>query len=183
MSEFLRQSLMNFLSFRVFRLLSSSLLLYSQHFGWCVLWLSSGVFCRTPDVPPSRTYGIMIIGIGSLSIWVTIIWSLQVQSWLLESNNTEILHTHTKKGWRTHQPKHCEYTKKDENNSTKTLNDKNQVMMSILCLDKTKPNCEKILKYETYVDTIWTAVFDETQASAAPSTFIRLCFMQFFLVS
>ena len=34
------------LLFKVFGLLSSSLLLYSQHFGWYVLWSSSGV-CRT----------------------------------------------------------------------------------------------------------------------------------------
>ena len=36
-----------FLSFRVFRLFSSSLLLYSLCFSLCVLWPSSGVSCKT----------------------------------------------------------------------------------------------------------------------------------------
>ena len=39
---------LKFLSFRVFRLLSSSLLLYSQRFGWYVLQPSSGV-CQTQE--------------------------------------------------------------------------------------------------------------------------------------
>ena len=30
-----------------------------------------------------------------------------------------------KEGWRTHWLKHCEYNNKDEDNSLKTLNDKN----------------------------------------------------------
>ena len=34
-----------FLSLRVFKLLSLSLLLFPQHFGWYVLWPSSGVCC------------------------------------------------------------------------------------------------------------------------------------------
>ena len=38
-----------FLSFRVFRLLSSSLLLYSQHFAQCILRPSSGVSCWTQE--------------------------------------------------------------------------------------------------------------------------------------
>ena len=38
-----------FLSFRVFTLLSSSLLLYSQCFGQCVLWPSSEVTCWTQE--------------------------------------------------------------------------------------------------------------------------------------
>ena len=48
LSEFRRQSLMIFLSFRVFGLLSSSAL-YSQHFGQCVLLPSSGVFCQIQE--------------------------------------------------------------------------------------------------------------------------------------
>ena len=35
------------ISFRVFELLSSSLCLYSQRFGRCVLWSFSGVSCQT----------------------------------------------------------------------------------------------------------------------------------------
>ena len=31
----------------------------------------------------------------------------------------------TEKGWRKYRPKQCEYNNKDENNSTKTLIDKN----------------------------------------------------------
>ena len=42
-----------FLSLRVFRLLSSSLLLFPQRFGRYVLWPSSGV-CRTRE--PSRNF-------------------------------------------------------------------------------------------------------------------------------
>ena len=42
-----------FLSLRFFRLLSSSLLLFPQHFGWYVLRPSSGV-CRTRE--PSRNF-------------------------------------------------------------------------------------------------------------------------------
>ena len=61
MSKFFRWSL----SFRVFRLLSSSLLLYSQRFGRFVLWLFWGYLSNL------------------------------VQSWLLASNNTEILNTYT----------------------------------------------------------------------------------------
>ena len=78
-----------FLSFRFFRLLSSSLLSYSQYFGRCVLQPSSGVSCRTRE----HTHGVMSIGFGSLSFKGTIIWRLLVQSWLLVSNNTGILNT------------------------------------------------------------------------------------------
>ena len=38
------------ITLRFFGLLSSSLLLFSQRFGWCVLWPSSGV-CRTREPP------------------------------------------------------------------------------------------------------------------------------------
>ena len=34
------------------------------------------------------------------------------------------------KGWRTYRPKHCEYNDKDEDNSPKTLNDKNLQALS-----------------------------------------------------
>ena len=43
-----------FLSFRVFGLLFSSLLLYFQHFGHCVLRPSSGISCRTRE--PTRNF-------------------------------------------------------------------------------------------------------------------------------
>ena len=43
-----------FLTFSVFRQLSSSLFLYSQRFGWCVLRSSSGVSCRTQK--PTRNF-------------------------------------------------------------------------------------------------------------------------------
>ena len=53
LSEFLRLSLIIF-SFRVFRLLSSSLLIYSQRFGQYVHQLSSSVSCRTRE--PTRNF-------------------------------------------------------------------------------------------------------------------------------
>ena len=91
-----------------------------------------------------------------MSCW-TIIWRLQVQSWLQVSKNTGILNTCTwlwlmeseqatpcgfnkrrsskfrvgsrvlqipEEGWRTYQPKRCGNNNKDEDNSSKTLNDK-----------------------------------------------------------
>ena len=61
-----------FLSLRVFGILSLSLLLFPQRFGWYVLRPSSGV-CQTQE--PS--------------------W-LRVQSWLQASNNTGILNTCTR---------------------------------------------------------------------------------------
>ena len=42
-----------------------------------------------------RTPGRLVIGVGSLSFQVTIIWKLEVQSWLQASNRTGILSTCT----------------------------------------------------------------------------------------
>ena len=43
----------------------------------------------------SRLHGVTVIGVGSLCFWVTIIWTLRVQSWLQVSSNTRILNTCT----------------------------------------------------------------------------------------
>ena len=77
-----------FLSFTVFGLLSSSLLLYLQHFSRYVLQSSSGV--------SSRTHSVTVIGVGSQNFKETIILRLQVQSWQQVSNNTVILNTCTR---------------------------------------------------------------------------------------
>ena len=82
----------SFLSFRVFGLLSSSLLLYLQHFGWNVLRPSSEV-CRTRE--PIQNF-----------------------------------EPRPEEGRRTHRPKRCEYNNKDDDNSPKTLNDKNHLALS-----------------------------------------------------
>ena len=65
--------------FSIFVLLSSSLLLYSQNFGRCILRFSSSVLCRTKE-QESRTHG----GYEHLvkELLNRVIWRLQVQSWL-----------------------------------------------------------------------------------------------------
>ena len=45
----IRKIMQQLLLLRIFRLLTSSLLLWSQHFGWYVLQLSSGVSCQTRE--------------------------------------------------------------------------------------------------------------------------------------
>ena len=73
----------NFLSFNVFRQLSSSLLLYSQLFSQCILWPPSSVLCQTlepkwnfepnPFFNPllsSRTHGKKDIGDWFKSFWM-----------------------------------------------------------------------------------------------------------------
>ena len=63
-----RQNIAGFLSLRVFGLLSSSLLLFPQRFGWYVLRPSSGV-CRTRE--PSRNFELrpLLNPRGSLDTW------------------------------------------------------------------------------------------------------------------
>ena len=46
----------------------------------------------------------------------------------------------SEEGWRTHLPKRCEYNDKDEDNSPKTLNDKNESICSF-------PSYGQILKW------------------------------------
>ena len=79
-----------FLSLRVFELLSSSLLLFPQRFGRYVLRPSSGV-CWTREPTGTSNYALYWIHASK----ETIIWRMQVQSWLQASNNTGILNTCT----------------------------------------------------------------------------------------
>ena len=96
-----------FLSLRIFGLLSSSLLLFPQHFSRYVFRPSSGV-CRTRE--PT--------------------WNFELRS----SNfhvGSQVRQT-PEEGWRIYWPRHCGNNNKDEDNSPKTFNDINQIIQEIL---------------------------------------------------
>ena len=89
-----------FPSLKVFRLLSSSLFLFSHHFDRYVLRPSSGV-CRTRK--PSRNFKLR--------------------------EGSRVRQT-PEEGRKTYRPKRCGNNNKDEDNSPKTLNDKNHLASS-----------------------------------------------------
>ena len=113
-----------FLSLRFFRLLSSSLLLFPQHFGRYVLRPSSDV-CRTRE--PSRNHG------GRL-FWFRLAngirtgdargFNNRLSSKFCEGSRVRQT---SEEGRRTYRPKRCGNNNKDEDNSPKNLNDKNQM--------------------------------------------------------
>ena len=88
---------------RLFGLLSSSLLLYSQRFGRYALRPASGASCRT--------------------------WELTFRTRELSCRNWEFSRNFEQdapeEGRRAHWPKHCEYNNKDEDNSPNNLENTN----------------------------------------------------------
>ena len=105
-------SQLQFSNSRVFRLLSSSLLLFPEHFDRYVLRPSSGV-CRTRE--PTQNYELcpLLNPRGSPVLIPLAITGYKYSSIVIEE------------GWRTYWPKRGK-NNKNENNSLKTLNDKNQ---------------------------------------------------------
>ena len=111
-----------FLSVRVFGLLSSSLLFFSQRFGHFILQPSSGVSCLSGHRNDS-TWEIIF----KVDCWTpclinsqTLKMISQVESFLCPNKRGK-----TKEGWRIQWPKRCEKkTNKDEDNSPKTLTER-----------------------------------------------------------
>ena len=130
------------LSLRVFRLLSSSLLLLPQCFGWYVLQPFSAI-CRTQE--PSwnfeprpllnqRGSSVLIpLAITGTSVeYSSIVTCLQSglnlqppDDCLLRSLEGSHVRQTPEEVQRTYQPKSCGNNNKDEDNSLKTPNDKN----------------------------------------------------------
>ena len=94
--------------------MSSSLLLFPLQFGWYVLRPSSDVMAngiRTGDPPHWFNKG--------------------CSSKFRESSPVRQT---PEEGWRTYRLKHCGNNNKDENNSPKTLNDKNKMILNFVSL-------------------------------------------------
>ena len=104
----------SFLSVRVFGLLSSSLLGFSQRFGRCILQTSLGVPCLSEHRNDS-TRGNLLKNFKMIS---------QVESFLCPDKQGT-----PKEGWRIQRPKRCE--KKYEDNNPKALTDKNHQASSL----------------------------------------------------
>ena len=123
--------------------------LYCHISGWYILRPSSGVSCRIWEPTLNFDPHPLFHSRGSLAlIPLTITWykssvflycySLAVRiehatsRWLSLRSfgkfrvGSRVWQDTPEKGRRTYQPKHCEYNNKDEDNSPKTLNDKNQ---------------------------------------------------------
>ena len=133
-----------FLSLGVFGLLSSSLLLFPQHFGWYVLRPSSGVcqtrvtftelrttsFIESMGVAFSDSVShnqVQLLSIPVLLLGYSQDWTCNLQMKVPKFNK------HLKKA-RGHQLKHCGNNNKDEDNSPKTLNDKNPKVFNLVLL-------------------------------------------------
>ena len=96
----------------------------------------------------SRTHDIMVIGVGSLSFLVTIIWRLQTSivngigandpcglnkgCGLKFPISSRVQQETPEEGQRTYQPKHCDYCNKDD--GPKTLNDKKKNLYNFFFL-------------------------------------------------
>ena len=131
---------MVFLSFIVFGLLSSSLLLYSQRFGRYVLRPSSGI-CRTGEptqnfetrhlynprgslilIPLTITYHLYLVMVNGIRISDPRgLYKWRVSMFRVGSPVRQT----PEEGRRTYRSKCREYNNKDEDNSPKTLNYEN----------------------------------------------------------
>ena len=107
-----------FLSLRVFGILSSSLLLFPQHFGRYVLRPSSGV-CRTRE--PSWNFELRPLLKPRGSPVLIPLTNKRRSSKFCEGSRVRQT---PEEDWRTYRPKRCGNSNKDEDNSPKTLNDK-----------------------------------------------------------
>ena len=94
-------------------------MLYSQYFSQYVLWLSSGVSCRTQELIQNLKLNPLFNPHGGVSNSV---------------NHDRVRHETPEEGWRTYQPKHYEYNNKDENNSPNILSDKNLAFVQLFIL-------------------------------------------------
>ena len=122
-------SILRFLSLRVFGLLSSSLLLFPQRFGQYILLLQ--VFVELGNL--HRTTNYVLYGFHGILNTCTRLWLTESEQATPEDSIKDVVRSsvkvlefdkHLKKAGG--YIKRCGNNNKDEDNSLKTLNDKNQ---------------------------------------------------------